>query len=254
MDRVDNSLQGKVCLVTGAARGIGAAVARAAAARGARVAVNYYSSHNEAMTLIAELEEYGYHALALQADISNEQEVSRLFAEIRSNMGEVDLLVNNAGLNLRSLVQDTSAAEWDRLMSVNLRGAFLCCKEVLPYMIRKQYGRIVNIASSQGIDGASFEAVYAASKGGLIAFTKSLGSEVAPSGITVNAIAPGPVATNMIYSQLDEEDMRTLLDELPAGRLAAPEEIASACVFLLSRDAAYINAQVLCIDGGWKAR
>lgn len=249
-----NSLEGQVCLVTGAGRGIGAAVARAAAARGARVAVNYNSSAKEARTLVSELQQFGNTALAIQGDISSEREVARLFTEIRNTMGEVDLLVNNAGVTLRSLVQDTSTAEWDRIMNVNLKGAFLCCKEVLPYMIRKKYGRIVNIASTQGIEGASFEAVYAASKGGLIAFTKSLGSEVAPSGITVNAIAPGLVATDMIYSHLDEGDIKTLLDELPVGRMAAPEEIASACVFLLSRDAAYINAQVLCIDGGWIAR
>ncbi len=249
-----NSLEGLVCFVTGAGRVIGAGVAGAAAARGARVAVNYNSSAKEARTLIAELQQYGYTAVALQGDIGSEQEVARLFTEIRSTMGEVDLLVNNAGVTLRSLVQDTSSAEWDRIMNVNLKGAFLCCKEVLPYMIRKKYGRIVNIASTQGINGASLEAAYAASKGGLIAFTKALGSEVAPSGITVNAIAPGPVATDMIYSNLDGEDIKILLDELPAGRMAAPEEIASACVFLLSRDAAYINAQVLCIDGGWKAR
>ncbi len=254
MDHINNSLEGQVCLITGAGRGIGAAVARAAAARGARVVVNYNSSYKEAQTLIAELQQSGCIALALQGDVSSEQEVSKLFAEIRNTVGDVDLLVNNAGVTLRSLVQDTSADEWDRVMNVNLKGAFLCCKQALPYMIRKQYGRIVNIASAQGINGAAFESVYAASKGGLIAFTKSLGSEVAPSGITANAIAPGPVATDMIYSHLDEADIKTLLDEIPAGRLAEPEEIASACVFLLSRDAAYINAQVLCIDGGWIAR
>ncbi len=254
MDQFNDSLEGQVCLVTGGGRGIGAAVARAVAARGGRVIVNYNSSYKEAQELIDELQDGGYTALALQGDISSEQEVARLFARIRNTVGEVDLLVNNAGVTLRSLVQDTSVVEWDRVMNVNLRGAFLCCKQVLPYMIGKKFGRIVNIASTQGIDGASFEAVYAASKGGLIAFTKSLGSEVAPSGITVNAIAPGPVATDMMYSQLDIEEIKALEDEIPTGRLAAPEEIASACVFLLSRTAGYINAQVLCIDGGWKAR
>ncbi len=254
MDQINESLEGQVCLITGAGRGIGRAVARAVAARGGRVVVNYNSSEKEARTLITELQQYGYAALALQGDISSEQEVSRLFAEIRNAVGDVDLLVNNAGVSLRSLVQDTSIEEWDRVMSVNLRGAFLCCKQALPYMIKKKYGRIVNIASAQGIDGAAFESVYAASKGGLIAFSKSLGSEAGPSGITVNAIAPGPVATDMIYSYLDEEDIKTLLEEIPAGRLAKPEEIARACVFLLSRDASYINAQVLCLDGGWKAR
>jgi 3-oxoacyl-[acyl-carrier protein] reductase len=137
-------------------------------------------------------------------------------------------------------------------MNVNLKGAFLCCREALPHMIRKRYGRIVNIASIQGISGASYESVYAASKGGLIAFTKSLASEVGPSGITVNAIAPGPVATEMIFSQLDEEDIKILLDEIPSGRMMQPEEIADTCLFLLSSQAACINAQVLCLDGGWR--
>ena len=181
-----------------------------------------------------------------------EEEVSRLFGELRKAWGEVELLVNNAGVALRTLVQETTVSEWDRVMNVNLKGAFLCCREALPHMIRKRYGRIVNIASIQGISGASYESVYAASKGGLIAFTKSLASEVGPSGITVNAIAPGPVATEMIFSQLDEEDIKILLDEIPSGRMMQPEEIADTCLFLLSSQAACINAQVLCLDGGWR--
>ncbi|NLL85043.1 MAG: 3-oxoacyl-ACP reductase FabG [Syntrophomonadaceae bacterium] len=246
------SLEGKVCLITGGARGIGAAVARAVAAQGALVAINFLHSQKEAMKLVEELQQKGHKALALQADISREEEVSRLFGELRKAWGEVELLVNNAGVALRTLVQETTVSEWDRVMNVNLKGAFLCCREALPHMIRKRYGRIVNIASIQGISGASYESVYAASKGGLIAFTKSLASEVGPSGITVNAIAPGPVATEMIFSQLDEEDIKILLDEIPSGRMMQPEEIADTCLFLLSSQAACINAQVLCLDGGWR--
>ncbi|NLO22535.1 MAG: 3-oxoacyl-ACP reductase FabG [Syntrophomonadaceae bacterium] len=253
MEPSKSGLEGKVCLITGGGRGIGAAVARTVAARGAAVAINYHHSQREAGCLVEALQHQGYQALALQADISQEEEVIRLFREIRNNLGEVELLVNNAGVALRTLVQETTASEWDRVMNVNLKGAFLCCREALPYMIRKRYGRIVNIASIQGVSGASYESVYAASKGGLIAFTKSLASEVGPSGITVNAIAPGPVATEMIYSHLDEEDIKVLLNEMPDGRMMQPEEIASTCLFLLSSQAACINAQVLCLDGGWKS-
>jgi len=252
LDKYHNILKGQVCLITGGGRGIGAAVARATALRGARVAINYHHSRTEAEDLAAELRGQGCTALAMPGDISREEDVHRLFQGIRTALGTVDLLVNNAGVSLRNLVQDTSMAEWDRVINVNLKGAFLCCREALPGMIRKRYGRIVNIASIQGVAGASFESVYAASKGGLIAFTKSLAGEAGPSGITVNAIAPGPVATEMIYSQLSEEDMKSLLAEMPQGRMVLPEEIAAACVFFLSREAASINAQVLCIDGGWK--
>jgi len=246
------NLEGLVCLVTGASRGIGAAVARAAAAQRARVVLNYHSSKHEAKMLEKELQGRGYTALAIQADVSRGNDVDRLFTETRSNFGEVDLLVNNAGISLRMLLQETSIAQWNRVIDTNLKSAFLCCRQAIPAMLNKRFGRIVNIASIQGISGASMESVYAASKGGLIALSKSLGSELAPSGITVNTIAPGPVATDMLYSGLDAEDMKLLLDEIPAGRLALPEEIANACIFLLSSEAAYINAQVLNIDGGWK--
>lgn len=252
MEPFNSGLEGKICLITGGARGIGAAVARAVANQGASVVINYHRSQREARCLVEELQQQGYTALALQADISQEEEVSRLFTQIRSTLGEVEMLVNNAGVALRTLVQETTASEWDQVMNVNLKGAFLCCREALPYMIRKRYGRIVNIASIQGICGASCESVYAASKGGLIAFTKSLASEVGPSGITVNAIAPGPVATEMIFSHLDEEDIKLLLDEIPSGRMMLPEEISNTCLFLLSSQAACINAQVLCLDGGWR--
>ena len=150
MEQSNISLEGKVCLITGGARGIGAAVARAVAAQGALVAINFLHSQKEAMKLVEELQQKGHKALALQADISREEEVSRLFEELRRAWGEVELLVNNAGVALRTLVQETTVSEWDRVMNVNLKGAFLCCREALPHMIRKRYGRIVNIASIQG--------------------------------------------------------------------------------------------------------
>jgi 3-oxoacyl-[acyl-carrier protein] reductase len=245
-------LGGQVCLVTGAAKGIGAAIARMAAEQGASVVINYRTSETQARQLADELQKNGHTAVALQANVAIEQETKSLFDNIKKVLGEVDLLVNNAGVALRSLLQETSLAEWEQVMDSNLKSAFLCCREALPSMIRKKYGRIVNIASIQGIGGASYESVYAASKGGLIALTRSLGSEVAPCGITVNALAPGAVATEMLSSSLDELDLTGLIEEIPAGRLARPEEIASACLFLLSPEAGYINGQVLSIDGAWK--
>lgn len=246
-------LDGQVCLITGAAKGIGAAIARAAAKQGASVVVNYRTSEAQARQLTRELQRNGHNAVAIQANVAEEQETKNLFDNIKQIFGEVDLLVNNAGIALRSLLQETSLSDWEQVMDSNLKSAFLCCREALPSMIRKRYGRIVNIASIQGIGGASFESVYAASKGGLIALTRSLGSEVAPCGITVNALAPGAVSTEMVSSQLDEADLADLVAEIPAGRLARPEEIADACLYLLSPEANYINAQVLSIDGAWKA-
>lgn len=247
-----NGLKGRICLVTGASRGIGAAVARAVAAEGAGVAVNYFSSEREALLLVDELKALGVPALAVQGDVGSEADVEAIFKNIETELGQVDMLINNAGISLRALVTETSTAQWQKVMDTNLKGAFLCCRRALPHMIRQRFGRIVNIASVWGINGAACEAVYAASKGGLISLTKSLAKEVGPSGINVNAVSPGPVETDMLRKELDNEERNNLAAEIPAGRLGYPEEVASACVYLLSRHSSYINGQVLTIDGGWK--
>lgn len=250
---IKGSLQNKVCLITGSSRGIGAAIARAAAAEGAAVAVNYRTSRKQAELLVEELQDLGTQAVAAQADVGSSGEVERLFASVERDLGPVSLLVNNAGTSLRELVTDTSDEQWERIIDTNLKGPFLCCRRALPYMIRGRWGRIVNIASVWGLLGASCESVYAASKGGLILFTRSLAREVAPCGVTVNALAPGPIGTDMLAEELTVQECQDLAEQVPAGRLGSPEDVAALCVFLLSSGANYINGQVISVDGGWTA-
>lgn len=246
-------LRGHVCLVTGASRGIGNGIAQALAMEGAKLAINYHYSENEAGKLIEALQGIGVSALAVKADVSREDDVEKMFSQVEKELGKISMLVNNAGVSLRALFQDTSVEQWDQVMATNLKGPFLCCRRVLPNMIAQRFGRIVNIASIWGLRGAACEAVYAASKGGLIALTKSLAREAAPSGITVNAIAPGPIETDMLLHELDEEDRNWLAEQIPASRLGQVEDVATACVYLLSKDASYVNGQILSVDGAWNA-
>lgn len=250
---INQSLQGNVCLVTGASRGIGQGIARALALEGAKLAINYHNSELEALKLMEELREIGVPALAIKADVSRESDVEMMFARVENELGEVSMLVNNAGISLQALLPDTSVQQWDRVMDTNLKGPFLCSRRALPKMIRKRFGRIVNIASIWGLQGAACESVYAASKGGLIALTKSLARELAPSGITVNAVAPGAIATDMLFQELDEEDMSMLVEQIPANHLGRVEDVAAACIYLLSKEAAYVNGQILSVDGAWNA-
>ncbi len=247
----DLNLTGRICLVTGSGRGIGAAIVCAAAARGAAVVINYLHSEKEARFLLSQLQTQKVTSIAVRADISREEEVIQMFETIEKELGEVDLLVNNAGISVRSLVQDTRTEQWEKVIGTNLKGTFLSCRQAVPAMVRKKFGRIVNIASTQGVTGASCESVYAASKGGIIALSKSLGAELGPSGITVNAISPGPVASDMLYTDLNAEEVSMLTDQIPLGRIAQPKDIAQACIFLLSSSADYINGQVINVDGGW---
>lgn len=246
-------LAGRICLVTGAGRGIGAAIARAAAAQGAGVVIHYHNSFREAFALLGELEKRGTRALAVQADVGDERAVDAMFSLVEQKMGAVDLLVNNAGVSLRKLITDTSLEDWYRVMDTNLKGVFLCSRRAISPMIRQRYGRIVNIASIWGLHAGAMECVYAASKGGVVALSKSLATELGPSGITVNAICPGPVETAMLRNEFDTGELEALAEDLPLGRLATPGEVAELCTFLLSERAVYINGQAITLDGGWKA-
>lgn len=241
-----------VCLVTGGSRGIGQAIVMELAQKGWSVAINYHHSQQAAENLMHKCLQAGVPARAVCADVSQSDAVEDMFKDIENTLGPVTHLVNNAGVDLRCLLTDTSEEDWDRIMNVNLKGPFLCCRRALPHMIHIRFGRIVNIASTWGICGASFESVYAASKGGLIALTKSLASEVGPSGITVNAIAPGPIQTAMLDSELTGEEKKELAADIPAGRLGYPQDVATLCSFLLSDPAGYINGQIIGVDGGWK--
>lgn len=241
-----------VCLVTGGSRGIGRAIVWELAQNGWQLAINYLHSEDHARSIEEECLNLGINAISVAADVSQAQDVERMFLEVEEKLGPVNYLVNNAGVDLRCLLTDTSEEEWYRIMDTNLKGPFLCCRRALPHMIRSRFGRIVNIASIWGITGASFESIYAASKGGLIALSKSLASELGPSGITVNAIAPGPVLTPMLDSELTTEEQVDLASDIPLGRLGSPQDVASLCRFLLSDQAAYINGQIIAVDGGWK--
>lgn len=249
---VNNFLQGSICLVTGASRGIGAAIAQAVSRQGAKTVINYLNSAVKALALQDKIIKEGYSAWAVQGDVSDPSEVDRIFTIIEQHWGNVDILINNAGTDLRALITETSDADWQRVMDVNLKAPFLCSRRALPNMIKQKQGRIINISSVFGIYGAAFESVYAASKGGLITFTKSLASELGPSGITVNAIAPGPVETDMLRTELNSAELQTLSQEIPLRRLGKPEEIAAACEYLLSPESGFITGQVISIDGGWK--
>ncbi|MEW6171986.1 MAG: 3-oxoacyl-ACP reductase family protein [Bacillota bacterium] len=248
---MNKSLSGKVALVTGGSRGIGAAICTELARHGANVVVNYLTSARNAESVAAACREHGGSALAFRADISNPEFVEQLFDAAEKTLGSVDILVNNAGLGFRRLVVETSDEEWQKLLGVNLSGAFFCCRRALAGMIHRRWGRILNITSVFGITGASCEAAYAATKGGLIALTKSLAREVGSAGITVNAVAPGPVETDMLPKGLSPEEIAGLAASIPAGRLGKPQDVAGACAFLASPAAAFINGQVLCVDGGW---
>lgn len=236
----------KTVLITGASSGIGAACAEAFALAGYRVAVCWHTQCAAAEALCAQFPK----ARAFGVDVSDEQSVAALFAAVRAELGSVDVLVNNAGVARQQLFTDTSAAQWDAMFAVHVRGAFLCSREALPDMIRKKSGSIINVSSMWGQVGASCEVAYSAAKAALIGFTKALAKEEGPSGITVNCIAPGVIETPMLAG-FSAEDKAALADETPLCRLGTPQDIAHAALFLASDAASFITGQVLGVNGGF---
>lgn len=242
-------LTGKVALVTGGSRGIGRAIALAMAAQGAKVAVNYVSNRAAADEVVDKIVGCGGTAFAIQGDVSQAADAKRIVDETIATYEAIHILVNNAGLTEDDLLLRMSEDAWDRVMSVNLRGAFLCTKAALRSMIRQRWGRIIAISSVAGLVGNPGQANYAAAKAGLIGFTKSVAKEVASRNVTANVIAPGLVKTEMTAG-LTEAQQQAVLGFVPLGRWATPEEIAPAAVFLASDEAGYITGGVLTIDGG----
>ena len=237
-------------LVTGSSRGIGRAVAKELAREGWDVCVNYIEHQAEAETLAEELRAMGRRCVAIQADVADENACRAMVRQAEEALGPVELLVNNAGISYAGLFQDLSTADWDRCLAVNLTGARNMVQAVLPHMLHVKAGAIVNISSIWGLRGASCEVAYACSKAGIVALTRSLALELAPSHIRVNAVAPGCIETDMVRV-LGEDTVRSLIDETPLGRLGQPEDIANAVAFLASEKASFITGQVLTVDGGF---
>jgi len=245
----DLPLKDRVAVVTGGSRGIGRAIALEFAARGAAIVVNYHKSPEAADEVVKQIVEAGGKAAAFQADVSDFKQAESLIKFAIETFGDLRILVNNAGITKDTLIMMMSEADWDAVINTNLKSTFNCSKAAVKHMLRKRAGRILNIASVAGQMGNAGQVNYSASKGGQIAFTKSLAREVAARNITVNAIAPGFVDTE-ILADMSPDTLEAMLKLVPLARKAKPEEIAYAAAFLASDQAAYITGQVLGVDGG----
>jgi 3-oxoacyl-[acyl-carrier protein] reductase len=246
---VEGKFTGKRVLVTGGTRGIGRAAALAFAQAGAQVAVTYAGDEDSAARVRRQLADSAADALVLKADGGQKDQVTRMLGAIFERWGGVDILVNNAGIHRDRLLLFMNEQDWDAVLQTNLRATFLCSQGVLKAMIAQRWGRIITLASPSGITGRAGQTNYAASKGGIIAFTKSLAREVARIGITVNAVSPGVIRTSLT-EKLDEHVLDDLKKQIPADRFGEPGEIAAAILFLASEAAGYITGQVLAVDGG----
>lgn len=243
------SLEGRVAVVTGASRGIGRAIALELARRGATIIVNYHASEQAAEEVVQLIQAEGGRAKAIQADVSDFHQAQELVKSAIDTFGGLDILVNNAGITRDMLIMMMSEEDWDRVQNTNLKSTFTCSKAAVRQMMRKRYGRIINITSVAGQMGNAGQTNYSASKAGQIGFTKALAREVASRNITVNAIAAGYVETD-IWANVPDEARQAALSIIPLGRKGEPEEIAYAVAFLASDQAAYITGQVLGVDGG----
>lgn len=239
----------QVVLVTGASRGIGRAIALRLADEGAAVAVGFHRRADLAAEVVGEIERRGGAALAVAGDVSEPAAAEALVQATVARFGRLDGLVLNAGVASYRLLIDTPVDEWDRVVAVHLRGSYLCSRAALPHMLRQGGGRIVAIASVWGQIGAAGEVAYSAAKAGMIGFVRALAREVGRGGVTVNAVSPGAVDTDMI-AHLTADERRDLAEQTPAGRIGEPGDVAAAVAFLLRSEAGYINGQVIGVNGG----
>lgn len=238
-------LQGLKVLITGGSRGIGRATALSFARKGCDVAVNYLHSANKAREVVEEIESVGRKAIAIRADVSISDDCEMMVEQVVEAFGRIDVLVNNAGVFPRHFkIIEITEEEWDWMLSINLKGTFNVTKLVVPWMIERRFGRIINVASIAGKSGGTVGVAYAASKAGIIGFTRALARELAPYGITVNAVAPGPVDTDFLSPEFKEKAAKLS----PQGRIAKPEEIAHTIVFLAEND--HITGEVINVNGG----
>lgn len=245
----DATPAGRVALVTGSSRGLGRATALELAARGHRVAVHYVRSEGPAAEVVAEIEAAGGEAAAFGADVASAEDGARLLSEVTERFGPIEVLVNNAGITRDTLAMRMKDDDWQAVIDTNLTGAFRLARGVLRGMLKARWGRIVNVSSVVALMGNPGQVNYVASKAGLIGLTKSLAREVSGRGVTVNAVAPGFIASDMTAG-LSEDLRAAYLGQIPAGRFGEPEDVAKVIAFLASDDAAYVTGQTLAVDGG----
>ncbi len=242
-------LAGKIALITGSSQGIGRATAQRLGQSGADIVINYRSNAAAAEEAKASIEALGRRCITVQADVSNEDDVARLFAEATQSLGPVTILINNAGTTRDKLILQMSLNDFEHVINTNLRAAFLCTKAALRGMMKARWGRIVNVASVAGLLGNAGQANYSASKAGILALTLSTAREMASRNITVNAVAPGFVPTELT-SIVSEQLRKFMLDSTPLGRFGTTDEVAATINFLCSPEAGYITGQILSVDGG----
>lgn len=242
-------LKDKVALITGASRGIGRAIALKFAQNGANVIINYSSSQSQSEELKEEIEKIGTKAMIIKCDVSNADEVSQMFSQVEKEFGRLDILVNNAGITKDGLILRMNEEDFDKVIAINLKGAFLCARAAAKMMVKQRSGNIINISSVVGIAGNIGQANYAASKAGIIGLTKSLAKELASRNIRVNAIAPGFIKTDMT-EVLSDKVKEVMLSSIPLGRFGEADEVANVALFLASNLSSYITGQVIVVDGG----
>ena len=243
------NLEGRVALVTGGSRGIGAVIALRLGTAGARVGVSYHTGAADAATVAERITSSGGAAFVVGGDVTQQDQVESMVQQVVQKWGKLDILVNNAGVTRDKLLLRMTPQEWDEVIEVNLKGAYLCTRAVLSQMIRQRHGRIVNMSSVVGLSGNPGQANYAASKAGLIGFTKAMAREVASRNVTVNAVAPGYITTAMVQ-KLPENAQEAILARIPMGRFGTPEDVAEVVAFLCTDGAGYVTGQVIGIDGG----
>lgn len=243
-------LTGRVCLVTGGSRGIGRSICIKLAQLGAKVILNYKSNEELAKKVVAEIESFNGEAIAFRADVSDYEQASRMVEEIFQRFGRIDILVNNAGITRDGLVLRMSEKDWDDVINTNLKGMFNTTKNAVRYMVKQRWGRIINISSVVALYGNAGQANYAAAKAGVMGFTKSLAKELGSRGITVNAVAPGFIRTDMTADLIKKNQENSIVDKIPLRRLGEPEDVANLVAFLASDEANYITGQIIAIDGG----
>ena len=240
----------KTVIITGASKGIGAAMAILFARKGYNVVIGYNESYQLAKMLSSSLSSQGYNVVPIKVNVANKLETDILIKEAVYKFGSVDVLINNAGVAFNALITDTEEFDSDKIFDVDLKGVFNCCKSVTPVMVNQKSGKIINISSMWGQVGASCEVAYSAAKAGVIGLTKALAKELAPSGITVNCIAPGLIDTSM-NTNISVEDLNAFVEDIPLGRMGTAEDIAETALFLASEGADYITGQVLGVNGGY---